>query len=157
MIQDSGKRREFETGAVRDISEGKGRCDLLPLDIITHIYSDKTIAHIAEFIKDPIEYNLYKALGYFILELGWEWETALLELSIHFEEGCDKYSSNDQDMPNMQNWQKGIPIHCYIDSAVRHYLKWRRGDEDERHDRAVLWNFMCCIWTIRHKPEMNDI
>ena len=31
MIKDSGKRRQFETGAVRDIAEGKGRCDLMPL------------------------------------------------------------------------------------------------------------------------------
>lgn len=30
-IKDSGSRREFESGAVRDICEGKGRCDLLPL------------------------------------------------------------------------------------------------------------------------------
>lgn len=29
-IKDSGTRREFETGAVRDMSEGKGRFDLLP-------------------------------------------------------------------------------------------------------------------------------
>ena len=29
-LQDSGQRREFDTGAVRDIQEGKGRCDLLP-------------------------------------------------------------------------------------------------------------------------------
>ena len=29
-IQDSGQRREFDTGAVRDMQEGKGRCDLLP-------------------------------------------------------------------------------------------------------------------------------
>ena len=29
-LQDSGERREFETGAVRDMAEGKGRCDLLP-------------------------------------------------------------------------------------------------------------------------------
>lgn len=34
MIKDSGNRREFETGAVRDIQEGKGRCDLLPLDVV---------------------------------------------------------------------------------------------------------------------------
>lgn len=33
-IKDSGERREFETGAVRDIAEGKGRCDLMPLDIV---------------------------------------------------------------------------------------------------------------------------
>ena len=32
-ILDSGERRQFESGAVRDIAEGKGRCDLLPLDI----------------------------------------------------------------------------------------------------------------------------
>ena len=32
-ILDSGNRRQFETGAVRDIQEGKGRCDLLPLDV----------------------------------------------------------------------------------------------------------------------------
>ena len=31
MIQDSGTRREFESGAVRDMAEGKGRCDLLPM------------------------------------------------------------------------------------------------------------------------------
>ena len=29
-IKDSGSRTEFETGAVRDMHEGKGRCDLLP-------------------------------------------------------------------------------------------------------------------------------
>lgn len=30
MIKDSGNRREFETGAVRDMAEGKGRFDLMP-------------------------------------------------------------------------------------------------------------------------------
>ncbi len=30
MIKDSGHRREFETGAVRDMAEGKGRFDLIP-------------------------------------------------------------------------------------------------------------------------------
>ena len=34
MIKDSGTRREFETGAVRDIQEGKGRYDLLPWEAI---------------------------------------------------------------------------------------------------------------------------
>ena len=35
--------------------------------------------------------------------------------------------------------------------AIRHYLKWERGDKDERHDRAVLWNLACLVWTIKHK------
>lgn len=30
-VKDSGKRQEFETGAVRDTSEGKGRYDLIPV------------------------------------------------------------------------------------------------------------------------------
>lgn len=29
-IKDSGDRTEFQSGAVRDMHEGKGRCDLLP-------------------------------------------------------------------------------------------------------------------------------
>ena len=33
-IKDSGHRREFPTGAVRDMAEGKGRYDLLPWEAI---------------------------------------------------------------------------------------------------------------------------
>ena len=74
--------------------------------------------------------------------------TMLLEVSKHFEEGAKKYGE--------YNWQKGIPVHCYIDSAVRHYLKWLREDDDEPHDRAFVWNILCCIWTCTHKPELDD-
>jgi hypothetical protein len=72
-----------------------------------------------------------------------------LEVAKHFEEGAKKYGEN--------NWQKGIPVHCYIDSAVRHYLKWLRGDKDEPHDRAFVWNIMCCIWEVDfHKEETHE-
>ena len=30
VVKDSGERKEFETGAVRDVSTGKGRFDLIP-------------------------------------------------------------------------------------------------------------------------------
>lgn len=36
-IKDSGNRREFESGAVRDIQEGKGRMDLLPWAAIMEV------------------------------------------------------------------------------------------------------------------------
>lgn len=36
-IKDSGNRREFSTGAVRDIQEGKGRMDLLPWAAIMEV------------------------------------------------------------------------------------------------------------------------
>ncbi len=155
VIKDSGSRREFETGAVRDIQEGKGRCDLMPLDVIYRVYSssygdDSLVAvnfeslykfteggDVAHLI-DVIKYN--SCYGYL--------PTTFLEVSKHFEEGAKKYGEH--------NWQKGIPAHCYINSAVRHYLKFLRGDNDEPHDRAFIWNVICCIWTCIHKPELND-
>jgi hypothetical protein len=90
--------------------------------------------------------HLYEALN--INEPYSGWSDMFLEVSKHFEEGAKKYGEH--------NWQKGIPTHCYIDSAVRHYLKWLRNDKDEPHDRAFVWNILCCIWTCIHKPELND-
>ena len=39
MLKDSGERREFQTGAVRDIVSGKGRCDLMPLGEVSVLLS----------------------------------------------------------------------------------------------------------------------
>lgn len=73
-IKDSGTRRKFETGAVRDMSEGKGRMDLLPWAAImevaihcengakkygehnvdkglpTHSFCDSALRHIAKYL-----------------------------------------------------------------------------------------------------------
>ena len=149
-IKDSGERREFETGAVRDIQEGKGRCDLLPLDVLAEFHDDKVLAHIAEFQRSNMNVSLRNALctAVFDKHMFNDWSTTFLEVAKHFEEGAKKYGE--------YNWQKGIPTHCYIDSAVRHYLKYLRGDTDEPHDRAFVWNILCCIWTCKHKPELND-
>lgn len=154
MIKDSGDRREFETGAVRDMQEGKGRCDLLPLDVIADYIADPVLYWIDEFQshKDDVG-NLWEAIDVFAYKVwGSSGDTgtkrlanALLEVAKHFEEGAKKYGEN--------NWKKGLPVYCYIDSAVRHYLKWLRGDTDEPHDRAVVWNLLCCIWTVKHKED----
>lgn len=37
VIKDSGNRRQFETGAVRDMPDGKGRMDLLPWAAIIEV------------------------------------------------------------------------------------------------------------------------
>lgn len=36
-IQDSGERTQFESGAVRDMHDGKGRCDLLPMCVMLRL------------------------------------------------------------------------------------------------------------------------
>ena len=154
MILDSGNRREFDTGAKRDIQEGKGRCDLLPLDVVEIVYIHK--AKHKRYVIGSI--SSFVATGdHFLLDDNpfgdYNWATMFMEVSKHFEEGHKKYPPTEDGIPN---WKLGIPTHSYIDSAVRHYLKWARGDEDEPHDRAFVWNIICCIWTCIHKPQLND-
>ena len=48
-ILDSGNRRTFQTGAVRDIQEGKGRCDLLPLLPIYNMLRDDILFCVNQF------------------------------------------------------------------------------------------------------------
>lgn len=160
-IKDSGDRTEFETGAVRDMREGKGRCDLMPLDVVANWFKQSTtidpypertdmtywvLTNIYRFQETGKCEFLYHALNAFAGVFDYA-PSMFLEAAIHFEEGAKKYGEN--------NWQKGIPVYCYIDSAVRHYLKFLRGDKDEPHDRAVIWNLMCAIWTCEHMPELN--
>ena len=106
MIKDSGDRTQFETGAVRDMHEGKGRCDLLP----------------------PL---------------------ALLRVARHFEAGATKYGD--------RNWEKGIPMHSFLDSGIRHLLKYMNGQDDEDHLAAAAWNILCALETEEKRPEMQDI
>ena len=148
-LKDSGTRQEFETGAVRDVSEGKGRCDLLPLDTIHQYANDKTLKGVDAYLCTGDTRNLWIAIQHFCDHTGWDFYTMLLEVSRQYEDGAHKYGDN--------NWRLGIPLHCYVDSAIRHYLKFRRGDADEPHDRAVCWNLLCAIWTQQHKPEMIDL
>lgn len=148
-IKDSGKREEFSTGAVRDTQEGKGRCDLVPLDCLPGKYSDDVVLlSIDRFQRDGNPVSIENAVQFFAMVAFKSVETAILELACHYEDGAKKYGDN--------NWKKGLPVSRYISSAVRHYLKYQRGDMDERHDRAVLWNLTAILWTCLYKPGMND-
>lgn len=154
-ILDSGARREFNSGAVRDVQEGKGRCDLLPLDVVANLMGviepvDSILLSINSFIYTGDSHELLLAIYTFCTDhLGCDIYTALLEVAKHYEQGALKYQP--------RNWEKGIDLHCYIDSGVRHYLKFRRGDKDEPHDRAFIWNMLGAVWTYKHKPELIDL
>jgi hypothetical protein len=56
-----------------------------------------------------------------------------------YETGCIKYGD--------RNWEKGIPIGRYLDSAKRHILKHQAGLRDEPHLSMACWNLMCALWT----------
>lgn len=150
MIKDSGNRTVFETGAVRDVqSVEKGRCDLLPLEVLGKLMSDHILMCIHEFQKSDNVGHLYDILVQVpVLMNLCDLPTMCLEVAVHMAEGAEKYQE--------RNWELGIPVGRFIDSGVRHYLKWLRGDSDERHDRAFCWNIMCAIWTCANKPELDD-
>ena len=112
VIKTSGEKNTFSTGAVRDLSEGKGRMDLLPV-------------------------------------------RALIAISKHFENGGRVY--------DFRNWEKGINLSRYMDSGLRHAMKYLRGDRDEPHLEAACWNFMCLLDTQERIKEgllpesLNDL
>lgn len=64
---------------------------------------------------------------------------ALFRVARHFENGARKYDA--------RNWEKGIHLARYLDSAYRHLLKLLDGSEDEDHASAAIWNLMCFIHT----------
>ena len=149
-IKDSGTRRKFKTGAVRDIAEGKGRCDLLPLEVVSRLLkNDCVLKNINSYVYSGDKRYLADAIVFFATHRYKNTITAILEVAKHYEDGCVKYGE--------RNWQKGIDLHCYIDSGVRHYLKWLRGDTDEPHDRAFIWNMLGALWTHENKPELIDL
>lgn len=113
FLKDSGERREFGTGAVRD-SGGKEfrRYDLLP------------------------SYTIYR-------------------LAMHYGKGAKKYAA--------RNWEKGIPLSEFYNSAMSHQLKLMAGYTDEDHESAWLWNVACFIET-KHRikagilsPDLDDM
>lgn len=90
-LKDSGQRREFATGAVRDAVDGKGAFHLLGIH-------------------------------------------GIVKYAQQLQKGAAKYDS--------RNWEKGQPLSCYADSAIRHILKALAGYDDEDHLAGAAWNLL---------------
>lgn len=106
MIKDSGERTKFETGAVRDMHEGKGDMASLPF-------------------------------------------AALLRLSKHYEAGAKKYGR--------WNYTKGILVSSFMDSALRHIVKYMDGQDDEDHLAAAAFNILGAMEMEEKHPELIDV
>lgn len=169
LLVDSGERVKCDTGSVRERYMGKGRCDLLPIDVIKDIVScnRKTFKNGPKWIviNDLLEYcsTLNSTLLLKDIEIisglicerdenygsrEDNFANALLVVSRHFELGLTKYPE--------RNWEKGMPVKWYIDSAIRHMLKCISNWEDEPHLDACLWNIMCAYQTAKWYPKMLD-
>lgn len=91
-LKDSGKRRSFGSGAVRDTADGKGRFVLVP-------------------------------------------HFGIKAIALQMERGARKYSA--------RNWENGMPLSAFLDSAERHLSLFKAGFDDEPHLDAALWNMAC--------------
>lgn len=92
-VKDSGAREEFDSGMVRDTTEGK---------------TDYTLV-----LDGPMFYR---------------W-------AIHMTKGAVKYSK--------RNWMKAAgeaELGRFRESAIRHFVQWMKGDTDEDHAAAVMFN-----------------
>lgn len=80
---------------------------------------------------------------------------ALKRIAKHYENGAVKYAD--------RNWEKGISMSRYIDSALRHVFTYLEGNQEEDHMAAAVWNLLCYIETEKRvedgiiPKEVNDM
>ena len=165
LVNDEKNKTTFDTGAVRAVGNGKGRFDLMPLEIYSayleasfNIDETKSVLHyLAQFQKTGNANALFAAIEKFRIEADCSREDIGLQVAIQYEEGEKKYPSSIVDGKVCLNAYKGLPLNCFLDSACRHYLKWRKHMEDEPHDRAIIWNIMMAIWTVFYREDCCNI
>ena len=74
---------------------------------------------------------------------------AIDELAKHCENGAIKYGE--------RNCEKGIYIHSLLDSGIRHLSSYMRGQKEENHLRAAMWNVAMAIEMELLHSELQDI
>ena len=74
---------------------------------------------------------------------------AIIRVSKHYEQGAKKYGRN--------NYQKGIPISAFMDSALRHIFKYLDGQNDEDHLSAAAFNILGAIQMEERNQDMQDV
>ena len=106
VVKDSGKRKAYKSGMVRDVTEGK------------------------------IQYHRI-------------FHGVLIErLAAHFTAGAAKYPDNADGTPNWMNANGQSELNRFRESAARHFAQWMRGDRDEDHFSAVVFNLNAYEWLL---------
>lgn len=64
---------------------------------------------------------------------------ALRRVALILEKGAEKYEE--------RNWEKGMNLSIFADSAFRHFCQWLAGMEDEDHLGQAAWNLLAAMET----------
>ena len=65
-----------------------------------------------------------------------------------FEKGAEKYAE--------RNWEKGMPVMNFLDSAKRHLNQLLEGDQLEDHAAQLRWNVSCYMETL-YRIERGEL
>lgn len=132
VVKDSGARRSFASGAVRDVDDTKPRYDLIPTAVLGLLQ--------AQFKAASVDPDCRLDL------LPWD---ALLAVARHYGLGAKKYGD--------RNWEKGMPFSTFYASGMRHLIASKDGQTDEDHDAAEIFNALARIaFRIRGRTDLND-
>lgn len=145
-MKDSGKRQQFEGGAVRDTAEGKPPYSLLPPYVWQYLPHGKWVTHflLSRDVSylDLLDIELLDTYGYDRL-VRW------LEL------GSKKYARF--------NWALGMGVSRCLDSLGRHLEALLKRKDDEDHAAAAMCNVSFIIHYLREieagrlDPKWNDL
>lgn len=82
---------------------------------------------------------------------------ALLRISKHMEDAITPDPQTGAPHYPERNWEKGIPLHSMLDSALRHLAKYMDGQTDEDHLCAAATNLLMAMWMEEKRQSMCDI
>lgn len=183
-IKDSGARREFGTGAVRDMAEGKGRNDLLHPGVMIMLLSAYECFPPTAYLTNPklaCKEALYRwyacenpknlsdlALAYMCVCAMLQGKSDMyMEVDAPksiagpfkiFIEGTlllAKHYEKGAKKYGDHNWSKGIPSISFYDSAHRHLDKVIFNMTDEPHLEAILFNIVGLMYNNLYRPELE--
>lgn len=169
-IKDSGARTEFETGAVRDIQEGKGRMDLLPARALyfmnatlpTRNWSYGPVSYrdsmnlgfdsLLQYMQNYENFPLAEACWYFLNAIELQWAEVVggyicCKIPPTGLVEVAKIFEAGALKYEPRNWEKGIPLSRFLDSGLRHLCRAERKDDDEPHLTMGCWNLLCMLET----------
>ena len=172
---DSGERRDFETGAKRDVADEKqsyeftldqwegmlkqeqGVVKFKPLDIdISRPVKAGDFKENKNIRSVPIFWDKIKKC----LSFSRGWYTRKPQgFILYSREGIPVRCFLEPLMINRlqglmergaykyseDNWRLGMPLSVYFNSAMRHLLMWFFGDRKEDHLAAVIFNVQCIM------------
>lgn len=169
-IKDSGDRRDFDSGATRDVDHDKPRFDLIPVTVLQRMityYPDFKTGDDFNGLDDDLKARIL-SLGFkwgiepderFLLDIAWisiraiqkQEEDGSLRVAGHLYSGFHlitpktyvrlaNHYGGGAKKYNPWNWSKGMPLSVFHASLMRHIFDIIADKTDEDHLSAIFFN-----------------